>query len=71
MANEIRAPGLALIVRVSPPGTSERVDAIQVNIEHVESYCEEDFFPYRRSARGELTFGDLFAQPGNRSDFGE
>lgn len=69
LAKEIRAAAVVFDVRVSPPGKSDKVDAIQVSVEHDGSYCAEVFFPYSRSSDGELSFGEVFAQAGTRTLF--
>lgn len=67
--SKIRAAAIVFDVRVSPPGTDRETDAIQVDVEHIASYCAEVFFPYWRKEDGHLHFGDAFAQPGTRSIF--
>jgi hypothetical protein len=65
----IRAAALVLDVRVTPPNQAEKADAIQVILEHRDSYCAEVFFPYVISDDGSLTFGMPFAQRGEHTIF--
>ncbi|MEW6747784.1 MAG: hypothetical protein AB1486_34080 [Planctomycetota bacterium] len=66
---EIRAAAVMFDVKVLPPGGSAKTDAIQVNLEHKDSYCAEVFFPYRLGDSGALEFGQTFAQEGRRVVF--
>lgn len=59
----IRASAIVFDVRIIPPNETETTDAIQVNLEHQDSYCAEVFFPYRIT-NGAIEFGETFAQGG-------
>ena len=48
-------------VRVSRPSDGQKVDAVQVGLEHKSGYCADVFFPYTL-AQGRLDFGEIFAQ---------
>ncbi len=61
---EIRAAGVCFDVRAQPLGRSEKTDAIQVNLEHVDGEAISVFLPYKKSIFGRLKYGDLFATPG-------
>src|SRR5689334_25220904 len=60
-AGEHRAIALFFDVRVQHPGTREKVDAVQVGVEHRDGYCADVFFPYTLE-RGTPRFGAVFAQ---------
>lgn len=68
-AGEIRATALAIDVRVTPPGRTAVSDAIQVSVEHKDSFCADVFFPYRLTTPGLPEFGETFAQEGTRIFF--
>ena len=55
------ATGLFYDVRIAPPGTEHKTDAVQVELEHRSGYCANVFFPYSRDAKGHLVFGEIFA----------
>jgi hypothetical protein len=56
------------VVRVTPPETDKKVDAIHVNLEHINGYCVEVFFPYETEDQ-RVTLGTPFAQKGQRLIF--
>jgi len=43
---QCRAVAIVCDVRVQPPGSAEKSDAIQVSIEHIDGYAVKVFFPY-------------------------
>ena len=69
--HEIRAAAVVFDVEIIPPGGTAKTDAIQVNLEHKDSYCAEVFFPYRLADFGSLEFGETFAQEGRHVVFGK
>jgi len=58
---EVKAAAIVFDVRVTPPGAGHKSDAIEVLVQHRDSYCAEVFFPYRLK-KGDLGFGQVFAQ---------
>ena len=67
--NEIRAAGFVFDVRIRLPGGREKVNAIQVNLEHRSSYSAQVFFPYWMDQPGSINFGETFAQEGEHHVF--
>ena len=68
-AGDIRAAALVSNVRVLPPNHTAKTDAIQVTVEHADSYCADVFLPYHLGRDGTVVFGELFAQQGQPSVF--
>ncbi|MCC9605765.1 hypothetical protein LOC68_21300 [Blastopirellula sp. JC732] len=62
MAGEIRSGGYCMDVRVVLPGKTEKVDAIQVCVEHAEGHSIEVFIPYAKDDGGDYTFGNYISQ---------
>lgn len=67
-AQQIRASAVVFDVLIKPPGGSEKVDAIQVNLDHRSDYSVEVLFPYSISD-GKLLYGQPFAQQGDKLIF--
>jgi hypothetical protein len=65
-----KATAIVYDVRVVPPGTVEKSDAIEVCLEHVDGYSAEVFLPYEIGQGGRVTWGSMFAQQGERDIFG-
>ena len=61
---EIRAAGICLNVRVSPPGETKTVDAVHARLEHKSGQAANVFLPYRRGFLGSMKYGKLFAAKG-------
>ena len=68
-AGDIKATALVFNVRVAPPDRGNRSDAIQVSLEHTDSYSADVFLPYEIRKDGNLVFGEMFAQKGERTVF--
>lgn len=68
-AGRIRAAAICLDVRVSPPGHSEKSDAICVRIEHHSGEAAAVYLPYGRGFLGKTKFGQLYAARGEREVF--
>lgn len=64
-----RATALLFDVKVRSPGSSEKADAIQVNLDHRDSYSVQVFFPYSVDAAGRVEYSTVFAQAGNADVF--
>lgn len=60
----IMASCLVFDVRIRRPGTEDKVDAIQLNLDHRNDYSVEVIFPYRVKD-GELVLDQPFAQAGD------
>jgi hypothetical protein len=56
----IRAAGVCLDVRVTPPGTAARSDAICVRLAHVSGEVVEVYVPYTGQS-GTYQYGQVFA----------
>jgi hypothetical protein len=72
MAREKKCKAVAIVVdvRVTPPRSHIKTDAIQVSVEHVDNYSVQVFFPYSL-VNDELAFGETFACRGEQRIFGE
>jgi hypothetical protein len=68
-ASAIRAAGTCVDVRVVPPGSSEKSDAICAQLEHATGHCADVFLPYKKGLLGRIKFGDLFAVAGSSRVF--
>lgn len=65
---EIIASTVVFDVRIQPPGQEEKVDAIQVNLDHVSGYSVEVLFPYERNEKT-IAYLAPFAQKGEAEIF--
>ncbi len=65
---EIKATSIIFDVRIKPPGSDEKTDAIQVCLDHRDGYSVKVIFPYKIN-NGELLFGQTFAQRGENKIF--
>ncbi|MBI2190810.1 MAG: hypothetical protein HYU36_02350 [Planctomycetes bacterium] len=66
---EIRAAGICLDVRVTPPGTTEKSDAICARLEHENGEAVEVYLPYRKGWFGKIKYGEIFAGRGESKVF--
>jgi hypothetical protein len=66
--HEIIASALAYDVRVTPPGSSSKTDAVAVELDHRDNYSVVVYFPYFIRS-GAVVFGEAFASAGARSIF--
>jgi hypothetical protein len=64
-----KATGIAVDIRVVPPGESEKTDAIEVRLEHVSGYSVQVVYPYHLHHR-KVTLGKAFAVKGTNDVFG-
>jgi len=55
-------------VRVVPPGSDEKTDAIAVALDHQENYSAVVLFPYTLT-NSKVQFGEVFAQAGENDIF--
>lgn len=67
-SKEYKATALVYDVRVPLPDSSEKSDAIAINLDHESGYSVIVFLPYQLSG-GELKFGNIFAQAGSNGIF--
>jgi hypothetical protein len=65
-----RAVAIVVDVRVKPPGSDIKTDAIQVSVDHVDNYSVQVFFPYS-FVNNELVFDETFACRGEQHIFGK
>jgi hypothetical protein len=68
---EYLATGLVADVTTTPPGSSDRTDAIRLSLEHREGGSVEVFLPYTIDEEGQVTYEESFAAPGQRQVFPE
>ena len=68
-AGDCIATAIVLNVSVQLPSTLQQSNAIQVNLEHVDTYAAEVFFPYQINGDGHVTYGVSFAQRGEHHIF--
>ena len=68
-AGKLKAAGICYDVRVTPPGSGEKTDAICVQIEHADGEALVAYVPYRKGMLGRMKYGDLFANKGEPKFF--
>jgi hypothetical protein len=66
---ELRAAALCADVRVLPPGSEAKTDAIQVGLEHSSGEAVTVFLPYKRGWFRRVRYGNLFASARDRQFF--
>jgi hypothetical protein len=67
-AGEAKATAIVFDVRIVPPGKSEKMDAVQVSLDHAEGFSAEVFFPYSIEECG-VVFQRTFTQKGDGTMF--
>jgi hypothetical protein len=65
----IRASGIAADVTLTDPDSGEETDAVQLELDHVETDAIDVYVPYTSGDEG-ITFGDLVAAAGQAPVFG-
>lgn len=60
---EVIACEIVFDVLIKPPNGSEKVDAIQINLDHKSGYTAEVMFPYKFAETGQ-SYSTPFAQKG-------
>jgi len=70
-AGEYRATAIVYDVRIVPPGSKEKSDAIAINLDHADGLSITVLLPYQIREKGEVTYGTLFAQNGESKIFGK
>jgi hypothetical protein len=68
--NQCKATAVVYNVLVPLPDNHGKADAIQVNVDHIDNYSAEVFFPYKLIEH-QLVYGDTFAQEGKYEIFGK
>ncbi|GFE65232.1 hypothetical protein [Litoreibacter roseus] len=63
VGGDYKATALTYDVRVSLPGTSRKSDAVAIALDHEGDYSVVVYWPYKLS-RGEVSFGEVFAEEG-------
>jgi hypothetical protein len=66
---ELRAAAVCADVRVPPPGSEAKTDAIQVGLEHANGEAVTVFLPYQKGWFGRVRYGNLFASARDRQFF--
>jgi hypothetical protein len=66
----IRAVGICVDMRVTPPGSSEKTDAVCAQLEHISGECGDVYLPYRKGFLGRIKWGQLFAVTADGRVFG-
>ena len=61
---DCRATGIVVDVKVVPPDRAEKVDAIQLRMDHHDGYSVEVFFPYERRGKN-IEVQPAFASKGS------
>ena len=70
-AGAYRATAIVFDVRVKPPSSEQKTDAVQINLDHVDGLSVECFLPYQIKGKGEVVYGEMFAQKGHPKIFGQ
>ena len=70
-AGNIRASALLFDCLTVPPGQTERVDAVAVQLDHRDGYSAVVFFPYQIGEDKSVSFAEPFAFEGDHEIFGE
>jgi hypothetical protein len=63
-AGEYRATAIVYDVRVIPPGSTEKTDAICLELDHVEGVSLKVFVPYKIKRKNEVIYGEMFSRDG-------
>jgi hypothetical protein len=60
-SGNIRAAGMCVDIRTTPPGQTEKTDAICVTLEHQSGEAVDVCVPYKKGLLGRMKYGQLFA----------
>ena len=63
-SKKIMASALVYDVRTTPPGATEKSDAVAIDLDHRDGMSITMFFPYRIGADKKVSFGEAFATKG-------
>ena len=64
-----RATAVVYDVRVVPPRSEVKSDAICIDLDHVDGLSLTVMLPYSFNGEGEIVYTELFAQAGNKKIF--
>jgi hypothetical protein len=64
-----KATAVLFDVRVTPPGSATKMDAIQMCLDHADGYSAEVFMPHKIEPDGQVKYSAMFAQQGNNEIF--
>ena len=67
-AKKYKATGIFFDVRIAPPGSKEKTDAIAIALDHKDNYSVIVYFPYKLEL-GKVHFGQVFATAGANDIF--
>lgn len=68
-AGQLRAMGICYDVRITPPGSTEKSDAICVQLEHMDGEAIKIYVPDKKGWFGKVKYADLFASKGQQDIF--
>jgi hypothetical protein len=60
-SGQLRAVGICYDGRTTPPGRTEKCDAVCASVEHQSGEAVNLILPYQRTSKGELQFGEKFS----------
>ena len=66
---EIDTAGICMDVDIRPPDSEESTAAICVELEHRDGEALEVYLPYSLDEKGTVTYGEMFALPGEQVIF--
>jgi hypothetical protein len=69
-AKKYKASAIFFDVRIVPPGTIDKTDAIAIALDHQDNYSVVIYIPYR-SQSGKIQLGQAFAAAGTNDVFGK
>ena len=70
-AGEYRATAIVYDVRVIPPGSNEKTDAICIELDHVDGVSLKVFMPYTIKGKNVVLYGEMFTRDGAARIFKE
>jgi hypothetical protein len=62
-SGQLRAVGICYDGRTTPPGRTEKCDAVCASVEHQSGEAVNLILPYERTSKGEVQFGQKFSTP--------
>lgn len=68
-AGAYTATAIVFDVRVKPPSSEQKTDAIQINLDHRDGMSVECFLPYQIRGKNDVVYGEMFAQKGSGKIF--
>jgi len=70
-SGECRATAIMYDSRIIPPGSTQKSDAIAINLDHADGLSIIVFLPYQIKEKGNVIYGEMFAQKGESKIFGK